>query len=1277
MPHGEYFLNVDDLSVKVLGGTVTARRTWYRGTWTFNRAWEPLKLEQDTVSGGVAVIERNGDRYAPESSGSTTYRFGRRYSIHQTGTGYRWQDRRGNWIDYDANGRILAYGDRNNIQVSFQFDAEGRRAAVLDHLGNPVLSYAYDTAGQLVFVRDKDNHPVEYRYSGGQLTEVIDVLGNRWRYSYSDGRMTSRTDAEGRVSTLSYNPTGRLLGEKDAEGIGSTYDYDYDKTKKQFYIRQVDPDNKLTERWYDSEGQLIRTAVNQVDTFVLVQDTQLHTRTSTDRRGLKTIKQYDLFDNLKQITYPDGSTVHYRYDVTTSQVTEKIDENGHITRYAYDPQGNLLQRIEAADTPQQRITEYRYDAYGRRIESKRLADAQTAEAITTYGYDAWGNLITLTDPEGQTTTFTHDARGQILTRTDPNNHTSQAGYDLAGRQLSRQDPLGHTTTIDYDKVGNPVTVTDAKNNVTQYGYDIRNLRTSVTDPLGHTSTLEYQLSGGLKLADAPLGNAKNLGVDTAFSYSPGGRLTATVDPLGNRQRLSYDAEGRLIQQTDAAGNVTALGYGDSSEQGGGASGTTRYPGQLNRIQYPTFLQTFNYDKRNRKSQTINHLGTHQEITKTDYDAAGNKTKSTDAEGRVTQYRYDALDRLIELIDPLGQSTRFQYDNRDNLLGVTDPNNHTTAYRYDKNNRKTREIRPGEQTISYTYDAAGNLIETLDPDGRKSTQTYDNANRLVEQKHYALGQTIPERTVSYSYDANGNLTGYSDGSLSASYQYDKNNRKTQETTNYGGFSLSYSYSYDAAGNKLSYTGPDGQITQYHWDKNRLQRIAIPALGSLNYAEYQWNRPKKLLYHGGGSRTIDYDPLLRPTRILALDPATNPLLDYQYDYDKTGNITQRVTEQRTYDYQYDNLQRLIEAQSPLETEGWDYDANGNRTADNLTPGSWSYDENDRLQTSPTTSYQYDQAGHTTQKTAGANTTKSIYNAEGRLQKVETDTGGLIGEYRYDPLGRRIQKTTPTETRYFHYTDEGLAGEYDSGGTAIQQYGYEPDGTWTTNPLYTKTDQGYAFYQTDHLGTPQRLVQSNGATVWAGEYRAFGEVTETNQAWANPLRFPGQYYDAETGTYYNYFRDYDPTIGRYVQGDPIGLGGGGNIFAYANNNPLMYLDEYGLIGKSYGKHKKRKKSKKPRNNPYPRPIPDPVKEAKEKGKAHEDPGVGIKGILCALGIWGCLPDDMFICTKWRCVPKCGDPYILERYSSEPVMRDPETPCVCIEENWNPEFDEPLPGL
>jgi len=101
---------------------------------------------------------------------------------------------------------------------------------------------------------------------------------------------------------------------------------------------------------------------------------------------------------------------------------------------------------------------------------------------------------------------------------------------------------------------------------------------------------------------------------------------------------------------------------------------------------------------------------------------------------------------------------------------------------------------------------------------------------------------------------------------------------------------------------------------------------------------------------------------------------------------------------------------------------------------------------------------------------------------------------------------------------------------------------------------------FYN-DHLGTPQAMTDASGSLVWQADYKPFGEANVPTETLLNNLRFPGQYYDAESGLHYNYFRDYDPTTGRYVQSDPIGLGGGINTFAYVGGNPMRFSDPLGL--------------------------------------------------------------------------------------------------------------------
>jgi RHS repeat-associated protein len=173
-------------------------------------------------------------------------------------------------------------------------------------------------------------------------------------------------------------------------------------------------------------------------------------------------------------------------------------------------------------------------------------------------------------------------------------------------------------------------------------------------------------------------------------------------------------------------------------------------------------------------------------------------------------------------------------------------------------------------------------------------------------------------------------------------------------------------------------------------------------------------------------------------------------------------------------------------------------------------------------------------------------------------------LIASYYYDPFGKRLWKDVGGAKTYFLYSDEGLAGEYSSSGTEIKTYGYKPSSTWTTDPLFMKKDGAYYFYQNDHLGTPQKMIGVNGVVVWSAAYESFGEATiDGSSTTTNNLRFPGQYYDEETGMHYNYHRYYDPQLGRYLKIDKYGIGKGFyHIYDYAKGNPIIYLDPLGLI-------------------------------------------------------------------------------------------------------------------
>jgi RHS repeat-associated protein len=156
----------------------------------------------------------------------------------------------------------------------------------------------------------------------------------------------------------------------------------------------------------------------------------------------------------------------------------------------------------------------------------------------------------------------------------------------------------------------------------------------------------------------------------------------------------------------------------------------------------------------------------------------------------------------------------------------------------------------------------------------------------------------------------------------------------------------------------------------------------------------------------------------------------------------------------------------------------------------------------------------------------------------------SGNQVGEYTYNGAGQRIRKVTQTETRIFHYDLLGhLIAETNQSGQMLAEYVYLGDQLLS---MIKPGELAYYFHN-DHLGTPQILTDDSQTIAWKPVYTPFGEAVPSVETVENPFRFPGQYYDPETGLHYNYFRYYNPQTGRYITPDPIGLEGGINLFAY----------------------------------------------------------------------------------------------------------------------------------
>jgi RHS repeat-associated protein len=1189
LPNGEYIESHNDLTVKVLGGYITLTRTWSNGRWYLNPAWAALRFIRDPLDGSFKAIDRAGAVYLRQGA---LYVFdgliGSRQFLQATATGWQWRDGAGYWIDYDALGRATGYGDRQGISVRFLLDAEGRRTEVRDHQDQVAFSFTYQE-GRLSQARDRSGRTVSYRYDGDRLIEVTDAAGQVWKYSYdSQGQLTRRTNPLGGELTVFYaqpSPAGAfaLDGDRarpsetspvaqtgepgrdikvarvgqltDEAGRITTYQYAYDALARQYTVTTLPPGGPTTVSRYDRDGRVLERTMGGQRQRLLTRDSD-RLESVTDARGLVTRTEYDLDRRPLQITYPDGATVRYSYDAHYGQITQLIDEVGVETRYQYDAQGHVIERLEAAGRPEARRTTWTYDALGQRL-TETVGDGATA-TTTTWSYDTWGNVATQTDPLGYTQRYTANAQGQVISWQDLVGSTWRADYDALGRLTRKVDPLNHETIFHYDALGQRLKTTDPTGAVTQYQYDPTGRLLTQTDALNQVTRYEYDTSG---------------------------RLVATTDPAGQRTQHAYDSQGRLATVTDPTGAVTRYQYGSASDG---------LEGLLAAVIYPTYRVEYRYDARDRLTQTRQVLDAATvRVTQHVYDGKGQVRSQTNPAGQTTLSDYDGLGRLVRTTDALGGVTQYYYDAQDHLLTLTDAKGQTHRMEYDAAGHRLKESRPLGGSSQYRYDALGQVIERTDAAGNRRQFTYDAAGRKTEE--IINTGTTPSQTIRYQYDAANRLTGYQqrgDTVSSASYVLDALGRPTQETLTYGSdanaitTTLQHAYTPDGRRQRLTY--PGGSASTYDYQQGQLRTATLPGTADIRWATYQWQQPTRIDYPSV-TRRLEYDPLQRLTHLhaqaLGTGTADAPtgavLLDWRFTYDAVGNVSQRQATDGLTQYGYDALNRLTEAVPPadlqqssthpdgLPVERYTYDAVHNRQSSAHQPGAWVYNADNQLtqygEGTTLTSLGYTATGHRETEQQPHQQIQYSYDGAERLRQITRDNQ-LQATYQYDPFGRRIQKTVAGQSTWFVYAPEGLLAELNATGQMTRAYAWQPDTPFGTTPLgqaeLTGTQWQWSFFQLDHLGTPQLATTAQGQLVWQAQAEAFGKTQVQNaQAITVNLRFPGQYYDEESGLHYNHMRDYDPATGRYAQSDPIGLEGGINTYAYVEENPLIYSDATGL--------------------------------------------------------------------------------------------------------------------
>lgn len=596
-----------------------------------------------------------------------------------------------------------------------------------------------------------------------------------------------------------------------------------------------------------------------------------------------------------------------------------------------------------------------------------------------------------------------------------------------------------------------------------------------------------------------------------------------------------------------------------------------------------------------------------------YDSQGNLTQITRAPNSAgfvfnTVIAPDGLNRPGAITDAAGGNTSFVYDGTNKQDEVRDPRGLTTRYYKDGLGQVIQIQSPDTQTTSLRYDASGNLTTAINARGVEAGHSYDALNRRTST---TLTKTDPApsqtQIFSWTYDQTGGIFSHGIGRLTTasfpegttSFAYDAQGRVTlkRQTIHPGTLANSTTlvhnirYLYDAGGLLVGVTYPSGRKLTIGY-ANGLpvslslakdsQAVGSPILSELRFAPFGQPQSWKWAMASGPQR---HERLFDTTGRMIRYPLGDLLRDVGYD------AASRITSYKHYvtnsgavapaydqAFSYDALDRLLNATTARAAWTYTYDANGNRTSVSInggTPGVYELSPvNNQLNSisSPPIQLRSDATGNIT---TDGNFTLT-YDLRGRVAGL--NQGGAITAYAYDTRGQRVRKSRGSSagTTIFVYDLDGvLLGEYDGQGKAIREYvwlGEIPVAVFTPDPAQgtgaSVTEPLVHYVHADHINTPRAVVDKGNFVRWRWMAEPFGttpaEESPTGLAsFTFNLRFPGQFYDEESGIHQNWHRDYIPGIGRYTQSDPIGLEGGINTYAYVNGNPISYVDPDGLRG------------------------------------------------------------------------------------------------------------------
>jgi len=774
---------------------------------------------------------------------------------------------------------IKTVTDSASRSVAFVYDASNNLTQVTD-VGGGLTTFGYDANHLLVTIADPTNKGTltnTYDSDGsGRVTLQVDPQHYQTQFSYS-GNQTTITDPDNNVTVETYQ-NGQLVSRTEGYGTpqSATWSSQYDPVTNAA-AQTTDPNNNVWKNTWDANGNLLqrtdplqRSTINTYNAFNEV-------LTAKDPLLVTTTYAYDGRGNLLSVSRPltgtsMTSTITYAYNDPNhpGDASQMTDANSKVWLYGYDQYGN---RNQVTD-PMNDITTYQFDSLSRLLSfvSPRgnVSGANPAAYTTTYTYNSFGDLNTVTDPLNHQIQYSYDADRNVTQVVDANLHKTISTYNADNQLIQVQradntllktvydgndnvlqqiDGLNNPTTYTYDPLNRKASMTDSDNRKSTYNYDGAGILIALVDALNRTTTYSYDLANQLKTIAYSDGTAP-----VSYTYDNDGQRQTMSDGTG-QSTYSYDSLHRLTQSTNGASQQVQYAYDLDAHLA-----SLTYPGGSNKV-------TRTYDNAGRLATIVDWLSN---TTKLAYDANGNLTTETYPNTTVATYAYDAANRLMGIVDTTGrkqtQFLNFSY-NRDSMNQLTAEN--ATTFGYNSINQLTGSGIGSPTT--YGYDGGDNLASITN--STTSTLIYDPADQL--QSYTKMSGATQVQKLVYSYNANGSRTSTTDQNASVTqYTWDQANRLTK-------YGPSATYAYNGDGLRMSKT-VSGATEPFVWDVAEGLPLVLKD-GSISYVTGPGGVPLEQV--NGSTITYFHQDQLANTRALTNSSGSTVAT---YNYDAYGNI-----------------------------------------------------------------------------------------------------------------------------------------------------------------------------------------------------------------------------------------------------------------------------------------------------------------------------------------------------------------------------------------------------